>query len=168
MATKNQLQISKDLPNKKITITRHFDAAPEQVWRAWTESDLLDQWWAPKPWRAETKTMDFKEGGYWLYAMVGPDDSKMWARVDFKSINPNKSFEAADCFCDENGNANDAFPTMHWKNEFHASGGGTKVVVEITFNKEADLEKIIEMGFEAGFTAALSNLDELLEQTLVK
>jgi PhnB protein len=168
MDTNNQLQISKDLPNKKITITRYFDAAPEQVWRAWTESNLLDQWWAPKPWRAETKTMDFREGGYWLYAMVGPDDTKMWARVDFKSINPNKSFQAVDCFCDENGNPNKEFPTMTWNNEFRPDEDGTKVIVEISFTNEADLQKVIEMGFEAGFTAALSNLDELMEQVAVK
>jgi hypothetical protein len=36
------------------------------------------------------------------------------------------------------------------------------VNVEITFATEADMEKIIEMGFEEGFTAAHGNLDELL------
>jgi hypothetical protein len=41
-------------------------------------------------------------------------------------------------------------------------GGGTKVEVEITFATQADMEKIIEMGFEVGFTAAHGNLDELL------
>ncbi|HTE23209.1 SRPBCC family protein [Flavitalea sp.] len=43
METKNQMQIVKDVPNKKITITRIFDAAPAEVWKAWTESELLDQ-----------------------------------------------------------------------------------------------------------------------------
>src|SRR5690242_14904729 len=139
MATNNQLQISKDLFNKKITVTRHFSASPEQVWRAWTESELLDQWWAPKPWRAETKTMDFKEGGHWLYAMVGPDNSKIWARVDFKSITPQKGFQATDSFCDENGNPNNDFPSMIWNNQFLDADGGTKVIVEISFDEEADL-----------------------------
>ena len=59
MANNNHTEIIKDLPNKKITITRNFDSQPEHVWRAWTESELLDQWWAPKPWRTETKTLDF-------------------------------------------------------------------------------------------------------------
>ncbi|TKK69377.1 SRPBCC domain-containing protein [Ilyomonas limi] len=168
MATNNQLQISKDLPNKKITIIRHFDAAPEQVWRAWTESDLLDQWWAPKPWRAETKTMDFREGGYWHYAMVGPDDTKHWSKVDFIKINPGSSFEALDFFCDENGNPSPDFQKSNWKNEFKASNGGTDVVVEITFATEADMQQLMAMGFEGGFTMGLNNLEELLEQTLIK
>ncbi len=76
MIDTHELQIVKDLPKRKITVTRHFDASPELVWRAWTESELLDQWWAPQPWKAETKFLSFKVGGYWLYAMVGPDNSK--------------------------------------------------------------------------------------------
>eukprot|EP01035_Chromulina_nebulosa_P061752 gene61752-84452_t len=154
------LQIEKDLPNKKITVTRHFEAAPEQVWRAWTEADLLDKWWAPKPWRAETKSMSFTEGGQWLYAMVGPEGEKHWAKVDFISIHPVKSFSAADSFCDENGNTNDEFPRMHWHNQFYVTDDGTKVVVEISFTKDADLETILTMGFESGFTSALTNLDD--------
>ena len=53
---------------------------------------------------------------------------------------------------------------MHWKNEFIATGTGTKVEVEVTFASEADMQKIVEMGFEVGFTAAHGNLDELLKK----
>jgi len=162
MTTKNKMQMVKDLPNKKITVTRQFDAAPDLVWRAWTEKELLDQWWAPKPWRAETKTMNFTEGGHWLYAMVGPDNTKHWSKVDFIKISPEKSFEAIDSFTDEHGNKTNDLPGMHWKNQFLADGEGTKVLVEITFNSLSDLEKIIEMGFEAGFSAALGNLEQYL------
>ncbi len=162
MATHQTTHIAKDLPNKKITVTREFDALPEQVWSAWTESELLDQWWAPKPWRAETKTMDFREGGFWLYAMVGPDNSKHWAKVDFQKIEVHKRFHATDCFCNEKGIKNSDLPTMRWKNEFHPTKTGTKVIVEISFTSESDIQRIIEMGFEAGFTSALTNLDQYL------
>ncbi len=49
---KNETIISKDLANKKLHITRHFTAPIEKVWKAWTESELLDKWWAPRPWKA--------------------------------------------------------------------------------------------------------------------
>jgi PhnB protein len=166
MTTNKQANVRKDLPNKKIFVERDFDASVEQVWRTWTEKELLDQWWAPKPWKAETKTMDFREGGMWLYAMVGPDATRIWARVDYKKIERHKSFTAVDAFCDENGVKNNDFPSMNWKNEFIKTSGGTKVNIEITFANETDLNKILEMGFEAGFTAALENLDELLLQTV--
>lgn len=47
--TTNQLEVVKDPAAKKITVTRRFKAPVAEVWRAWTESSLLDQWWAPKP-----------------------------------------------------------------------------------------------------------------------
>jgi uncharacterized protein YndB with AHSA1/START domain len=163
MIPNNQREFIKDLPNKKIIVTRHFSAPVEDVWRAWTESELLDQWWAPKPWRAETKTMTFKVGGYWLYAMVGPDNEKNWCKVEYKAINKNKSFQYSDMFCDENGNKISDFPSMSWNNNFYATHTGSTVIIEITFATVAELEKVIEMGIEPGFTAALVNLDELFQ-----
>ena len=94
--------------------------------------------------------------------MIGPDGTESWCRVDFKKIVVYKTFSAEDSFCDENSNDNPNLPHMRWKNEFSKTNTGTKVEVEITFANEADLEKILDMGFEAGFTAALGNLDELL------
>jgi len=163
MANDNLIQIDKDLANKKLTITREFDATLELVWRTWTEAELLDLWWAPEPWKAETKFMNFKVGGSWIYAMIGPDGSKNFSRIEFKKIIPLQSIESADCFCDESGNPNLGFPTMYWVKQFQSLGNRTRVVVKITFEKEADIKLIIEMGFEAGFTAAMANLDRYLD-----
>lgn len=161
MATKESI-FTKDAANKKINVVREFDAPVEQVWKAWTVSELLDQWWAPKPWKANTQSMDFHEGGTWFYYMEGPDGSRHYCRADYETIVPNKSYTGLDAFCDENGKMNTDFPRMHWKVVFSKSGTGTKVEVEITFTSEADMEKISEMGFQEGFTAAHTNLDELL------
>ncbi len=160
----NQTTISKDAANKKLIVVREFDAPLEEVWKAWTDSNMLDKWWAPKPWKAKTKTMDFREGGLWLYSMVGPDGTESYCRVDFKTIVQNKSYTGDGAFCDENGNITHDIPGMHWKSEFSPTDTGTRVEVEITFATEADMEKIIEMGFEAGFTMAHGNLDELLKR----
>lgn len=164
MIAQKQTQVTKYLPNKKIVVEREFDATTANVWKTWTESELLDQWWAPKPWKAETKEMDFRESGVWLYCMVGPEGERHWCRVDYKSINRQKSFTCLDAFCDENGSVNQDFPTMYWKVDFSKADSGTIVRVEVTFSSEADLEKIVEMGFEEGFTSALGNLDELLSK----
>jgi uncharacterized protein YndB with AHSA1/START domain len=162
MESKISTLISKDLKNKKISVKREFDAPLSMIWKAWTERQLLDQWWAPKPWMAKTKTMIFKNGGSWLYAMTGPDGTSMWNIIEFSDVQREKGFQAVSAFCDENGKKNTDFPVMYWKNVFSAMGSETLVEVEISFTNEADMEKIIAMGFEAGFTAALGNLDELL------
>ncbi|MBL7699921.1 MAG: SRPBCC domain-containing protein [Chitinophagaceae bacterium] len=161
-ATTKNVTVNKDVANKKITVVREFDAPVERVWKAWTEKESLDRWWAPRPWKAETKSMDFREGGSWLYAMVGPDGEKHWAAMNFKKIETNKGYTAEDYFADENGKRSGDLPGMNWKTTFAGSGDTTKVTIEITFSREEDLQKILEMGFEQGFLAALGNLDELL------
>jgi uncharacterized protein YndB with AHSA1/START domain len=155
---------TKDLATKRIKVVRQFDAPVERVWKAWTESKLLDQWWAPKPWKANTKSMDFREGGSWFYYMEGPDGSRHYCRADYESVTPNKVFVGKDAFCDESGNIIPGMPRMHWKVQFSKVTDGTRVDIELTFGSEAELEKIIEMGFKEGFAAAHNNLDELLAQ----
>ncbi len=148
--------------NKTIHVTREFDAGLALVWRAWTTAELLDQWWGPKPWRAETKTMDFQEGGYWLYAMVGPEGERHWAKSSYVSIVKERSFSAKDAFCDENGTMNPAFPQNLWENNFIPKENKVQVDILLTFDILADLEKTVEMGFKEGFTMGLEQLDELL------
>jgi uncharacterized protein YndB with AHSA1/START domain len=156
------MNFSVDKENNKVSVEREFAAPIAKVWAAWTESQLLDQWWAPKPWQAQTKKMDFKEGGYWLYAMAGPDGTKQWVRADFKSITPLNSFSAQDAFCDEHGTVNETFPRSLWNNNFRETSNSTIVSIQIQYEQLSDLEMIMKMGFKEGFTSALENLDELI------
>lgn len=162
MQNKNQTQVDKDLSKKQIYVTRQFDAPVDRVWEAWTKPEILDEWWAPNPWKAETKSMDFREGGVWIYAMVGPDGTKQWCQVDYKNITPNKSFSGYDAFCDDQGNIIENMPRMFWELTFVPVATGTRVDVVMTFETEEELNKILEMGFAEGFTAAHGNLDQLL------
>lgn len=151
-----------DKDNNTINIKREFDANLDLVWKAWTTAELLDQWWGPKPWRAETKSMDFREGGFWLYAMVSPEGEKHWSKTNYISIKKEKSFYAKDGFCDENGTMNPAFPQYLWENNFIPKEYKVQVEMILTFDTLADLEKIIEMGFKEGMTIDFQQLDELL------
>lgn len=160
----NKTEIVQDLAGKKLNITRDFNAPVEKVWKAWTDAETLDKWWAPRPWRAETKRLDFKVGGMWLYCMAGPNGEKAWCRVDFTAITPAESFAATSHFCDEDGNIDSNFPNMQWINVFKATEAGTQYNGTLTFDNEADLEAIVKMGFKEGFTMGLGNLDELLSQ----
>jgi len=147
---------------KRMTVTREFEAPLEKVWKAWTDPKLLEQWWAPRPWQAITISMDFREGGFWFYYMQGPEGERHYCKVDYLEIKKEKEYSAQDLFCDEKGNPNPEMPSMHWRNQFIAQGGDTKVVVEISFPSEEQMEAIIKMGFKEGFEMAHGNLDELL------
>jgi PhnB protein len=57
---------------------------------------------------------------------------------------------------------------MKWKNQFNTQADDTTVVnVEIQFDKLADLEAIIQMGLQEGFTAALENLDAYISSASI-
>lgn len=167
---KQYVEKSKALPfhftvnreNNTILVTREFNATLPLVWKAWTTAELLDQWWGPQPWRTETLHMDFREGGYWLYAMVGPKGERHWGRADYYTIVPEKSFTAKDGFSDEEGTMNPALPQNLWETRFSVTGSGVRVDVTFTFDKLDDLEQNIAMGFREGFTTGLNQLDALL------
>lgn len=158
-----QTVIQKDTVKKQLIITREFKAPVELVWRAWTEPEMLDEWWAPKPWKTETLKMDFREGGSWLYYMKGPEGEKHYCRADYTKITPYKNYQGFDAFCDEKGNVAKDMPITEWNVSFSSSPAGTCVLVENTFSELSDMEKTIEMGFEQGFTMAHDNLDEFLK-----
>lgn len=151
-----------DKENLSVRVERSFDAPLDLVWAAWTEAQLLDQWWGPKPYRVETKIMDFREGGTWLYAMVGPQGQRHWALRNFKSIAPRKSFTYQSIFCDENGKVNPATTSSTWVNSFAESKGVTLVTNDIRCESLAHLEAQIKMGFKEGYTAGLDQLEALL------
>lgn len=162
--TKREAVFSKDMANKKLSVVRLFDAPLAQVWKAWTTAEILDQWWAPRPYKAETGHMDFREGGQWLYCMVGPAGDKTWCRVDYHTIDPQKRITSVVVFCDAQGNENPDFPKVNWKKEFsQLDSKRTQVAIEITFEQTNDMEMLLKMGFEGGFTAGLNNLDQYLE-----
>jgi uncharacterized protein YndB with AHSA1/START domain len=159
---KGNMIFEKDIEGKKIHVVREFNAPVEKVWRAWTEAGLLEKWWAPRPWGAETKSMDFTVGGAWLYAMVGPEGQKHWNIVKFTAIEKGSRFAADSIFCDEHGATIPGAPIGHWDNKFVAEGDKTKVVVDLTFDEEASFKMLVEMGFEGGFTMGLNQLEEVL------
>lgn len=157
------MNFSVDKENNRVNVKREFAAPIGRVWAAWTQSELLDQWWAPRPWKARTKSQEFREGGTWLYAMVGPEGEEHWAKADYQSIEPERQFSARDAFCDENGTINPEMAQASWTNTFTESDGNTTVSIAIQYDNYEDIEQIMQMGFQEGFTLALGNLDELLE-----
>lgn len=104
MKSNLQFDFLVDKENNTIIVRREFAAKLRLVWDAYTKAELLDQWFAPKPWKAKTKTMDFREGGFWLYAMCGPNGEEHWGRMDYLKIQPLESYTGLDGFCDDKGN----------------------------------------------------------------
>jgi uncharacterized protein YndB with AHSA1/START domain len=150
--------------NNVMHLEREFDTPVAELWRAWTEAGILEQWWAPLPYTAVTKSMDFSEGGKWHYYMLGPEGEKHWCLVNYIKIDPLKSYEAEDAFADEHGNANNELPVGNWVNVFSSTTTGSKVNITLTYPTKEDAQRILEMGMKEGITMTLVQLDELLKK----
>ncbi|MFI5187030.1 MAG: SRPBCC domain-containing protein [Chitinophagales bacterium] len=148
-----------DKPTKTVFVNREFAASLSLVWDAFTKQEILDQWWAPKPWASKTKIMDFKVGGRRFYAMVSPEGEERWSLQQFTSISPKTNFKMSNAFADKDENPE--LPGSDWDLNFSEQNGKTKVSITIYNESLARLEKMIE-GFQTGFTMTMKNLEELL------
>lgn len=148
--------------NKTITVTREFEAELESVWNAWTKAEILDQWWAPLPYRNETISMNFTMGGVWHYVMISPENEKHYCKAYYKDIENLVAFSYKDAFCNDKGEDMTDMPIMNWTNTFTANVDTTTVNVVLDFDSIEQLDTIIKMGFKEGFTMGLNQLDNLL------
>jgi len=149
-----------DKPTKTVVVNAEFDAELPLVWDAYTKQELLDQWWAPKPWESRTKFMDFRVGGRRFYAMVSPEGQERWSIQKYTSITPKTNFKFFNAFADKDENPE--LPGSDWDLNFSYKQGTTKVSISIYNESLERLEKMIEMGFQEGFTMTLNYLEELL------
>src|SRR3954452_8878761 len=139
---KNDLlfDLTVDKAAQKVFITREFDADLSLVWDAYTKQEILDQWWAPKPFTSRTKVMDFKVGGRRFYAMVSPEGNERWGLQKYTSITPKTNFKLYNAFADKDENPD--LPGSDWDLNFTEQNGTTKVVVMIWNESLERMEKM--------------------------
>ncbi len=145
---------------KTVSITKEFAAGIDLVWDAYTKAELLDQWWAPKPFASRTKVLNFEVGGRRFYAMVSPDGAERWAVQKYTSITPKTNFKFFNAFADAEENIQ--LPGSDWNFDFIDQGESTKVSVSIYNESLERMELILESGFTEGVKVQLQNLEELL------
>jgi len=155
-----QFDFKVDKSIKTVFIDREFNAELSLVWDAFTKQEILDQWWAPKPFESKTKVMEFKVGGRRFYAMVSPEGQEMWQLQQYTSITPKTNFKFLSVFADKDENPH--LPGSNWDLNFNEENGITKVSISIYNESLERMEKMIEMGFKEGFTMTLNELANVL------
>lgn len=152
-----------DKTTNTVFVNREFVASLPLVWDAFTKKEILDQWWAPKPWISRTTLMDFTVGGRRVYAMVGPEGQEHWSVQQYTSITPISNFKQSSTFTDKDENTIEGMPGSDWDLSFSEQNGTTTVAIVITLKTLADLEIHLQMGFKGGFTMTLDYLEKLLD-----
>ena len=162
MKTNLQFDFTVDKATNTILVNREYAAGLSQVWDAFTKQEILDQWWAPKPWTAQTLFMDFKVGGRRFYKMVNPEGQEHFSVQDFTSITPKANLKYLSGFSDKDQGINPEFYGSENNLNFSEENGVTTVRITIKYKTLAILEMMIERGHKEGFTMTLNNLEKLL------
>lgn len=157
-----QFDFVADKVKNTLTVRREFLAGRQLVWDCHTKSELLERWFAPAPLSTKSKSMDFREGGHWHYAMVEPNGTEYWGYTEYLRINPIDYYTALDAFSNAEGEINESLPRAEWLVTFTDKDENTLVETIVTYKSLADLETVIQMGMEDGMRSTLSKLDELL------
>lgn len=162
MKSNLQFEFLVDKEKNTITVNREFLANRQLVWDCYTKSELLNQWFAPEPLTTKTKSMDFREGGHWHYAMVEPNGTEYWGWTEFITVKPIDFYTTLDAFSDEKGEINTELPRAKWKISFSDKGNDTLVQTIVTYDSLEDLETVIKMGTKDGLISIFEKLDKLL------
>lgn len=152
-----------DLENATLTITRSFSAPLAKVWDAFTKPELLDQWWAPLPWKTKTHEMKFEEGGFWKYTMNGPEGDSHACRMNYDEIVHQEKYTGSDYFCDDKFQIKDDMPGSTNVVSFMELDGRCEVVMISDFGTVEALQQVIKMGMKEGLTMAQDQLEQLFK-----
>lgn len=159
-----------NFPNSQLVeVRRTFRAAVERVFKAWSDPEMVKQWWGPKQYSAPSAKIDFRVGGKFTFAMKGPDKKVMWSSGVYEEIAPNKKIVSSDYFSDEDGtmiSAKAAGMPGDWADklfvtvEFESlSKDQSKIVL-----KHEGIPKEMYDDHVKGWTESIDKLQKLVEQ----
>jgi uncharacterized protein YndB with AHSA1/START domain len=160
------------LMSTQIKITHTFNAPRELVFKAFTESEHLKNWWGPKGWTLEVSISDFRPGGVFHYSQKPADGNVMWVKFVYSEIIVPEKIVYTSFFSDEVGDKVRAPFDANWPMEtlntitFIEDEGKTiltMIVVPVSPTEEENktFEDSKEMALE-GHTETLKQLDEYL------
>jgi uncharacterized protein YndB with AHSA1/START domain len=66
-------EVKNEQSERAIVTIRVFNAPRETVFSAWTNPELLKQWWGPKGFTNTFHEFDLRQDGHWRFTMHGPD-----------------------------------------------------------------------------------------------
>jgi uncharacterized protein YndB with AHSA1/START domain len=61
-----------ELKKRDLVVSRVFEAPVKEVWKAWSDPELVMRWWGPDGFTCPVAKMDFREGGTSLVCMRAP------------------------------------------------------------------------------------------------
>ena len=157
--------VVKDADARTVTITARFDASIERVWRVWSDPRQLERWWGPPDFPATVTEHDLVPGGTVAYLMAGPEGDEHRGVWHVRAVDPPHALEFEDGFADADGQPRPDLPTGLIRVALsELPAGRTQMVVTTTWASGEAMAQILATGTDVGMTAAVNQIDALLER----
>ena len=147
---------------RDLVMSRVFDAPLDIVFRAFSTSEALAQWWGPRGWTLPVSNLDFRPGGTWHYCMRGPGGEESWGLSTYDQIVERERIVYTDSFSDAQGGIVEGMPQMQITIEFADEDGKTRVTSRTEFASSEALKQVLDMGVVEGATQTWDRLEEYL------
>ena len=147
---------------RELVLTRLLEASPEQVFRAWTEPELMKQWFTPRPWTTPHIETDVRAGGSNLVVMRSPEGVEHPQRGIYLEVVPGRKLVFTDAYTGAWEPSAKPFFTVILT--FEPEGTGTRYTARARHWTVADRDAHEQMGFHTGWGAATDQLAELLKR----
>ena len=146
--------------DRDLVLTRLIDAPRAKVYAAWTQPELLKQWFAPLPYTTPFAEMDVRAGGANSITMRGPDGVDMPNHGVYLEVVPNERLVFTDAFVDAWTPAEKPFMTVILT--FEEEAGKTRYTARVRHWTVADREAHEAMGFHQGWGQCADQLEALV------
>ncbi len=138
----------------------HIPAERQNVWRCWTEPELIKQWFCPKPWWVDEADVDVRPGGRFNFVMAGPDGERIDNKGSILHVVEGETLIFTDAYLEDFAPSAEAFMTSAVELSDHLDGG-TRMTWDARHTNADDLAKHEEMGLVPGWTASVQQLEDL-------
>jgi len=159
------------VPNPKLDLVleRTIPVSPDKVWAAWTQPELMVQWFTPAPWKTVEAVVDLRPGGENCITMESPEGDRYPNAGCYLVVEPERllvftSVMGADFRPVAPANGADDLPFTGRIELEPAPGGGTVYRAIAMHADEEAARRHAEMGFEQGWGAALDQLVALMSE----
>lgn len=155
--------MSASLTDRELVLTRIIDAPREKVFAAWTNPELVKQWFAPKPWTTPVAELDVRPGGASLIVMRSPEGRDFPNPGIYLDVVKNERLVFTDAYVKAWEPSEKPFMTAIITFE-DAGGGKTKYTACVRHWSAADLEAHEKMGFHEGWGQCADQLNALVSK----